>query len=231
MFPTKTGEKVLVNQDELLHRYPGTIGGKTGFTESAQKTFVAAADRGGTATGGRDDVRADQRGRPDLLGSGRRAAGLGLRSGPEGQYRLTLTRELLNRNASETSLANAPSTLGARAKVVGRVDHHAVRGVLGRPPTAWAEPGVEPAGAVAIPEGPAQAWLLADLDNGRILASRNPYEPHAPASTIKALLAMVVLDQLARQLRRANPRTRTWSARASGSNRVGLTRCVSCSRG
>jgi D-alanyl-D-alanine carboxypeptidase (penicillin-binding protein 5/6) len=61
----------------------------------------------------------------------------------------------------------------------------------------WAEPGVEPAGAVGIPEGPAQAWLLADLDNGRILASRNPYEQHAPASTIKALLAMVVLDQLA----------------------------------
>jgi serine-type D-Ala-D-Ala carboxypeptidase (penicillin-binding protein 5/6) len=59
-----------------------------------------------------------------------------------------------------------------------------------------AEPGVEPAGAVALPEGPAQAWLLADLDTGRILASRNPYEPHAPASTIKALLAIVVLDQL-----------------------------------
>ncbi len=63
-------------------------------------------------------------------------------------------------------------------------------------PPVWAEPGIEPAGAVGIPEGPAQAWLLADLGNGRILASRNPYEPHAPASTIKALLAMVVLDQL-----------------------------------
>jgi D-alanyl-D-alanine carboxypeptidase (penicillin-binding protein 5/6) len=50
---------------------------------------------------------------------------------------------------------------------------------------------------VDLPQGPAQAWLLADLDDGRILASRNPYEPHAPASTIKALLAMVVLDQLA----------------------------------
>jgi D-alanyl-D-alanine carboxypeptidase (penicillin-binding protein 5/6) len=49
---------------------------------------------------------------------------------------------------------------------------------------------------VAIPQGPAEAWLLADLDNGRILASRNPIEPHAPASTIKALLALVVLDQL-----------------------------------
>jgi D-alanyl-D-alanine carboxypeptidase (penicillin-binding protein 5/6) len=62
-------------------------------------------------------------------------------------------------------------------------------------PPVWAEAGVEPAGAVDIPQGPAQAWVLADLDNGRILASRNPYEQHAPASTIKALLAMAVLDQ------------------------------------
>jgi len=63
-------------------------------------------------------------------------------------------------------------------------------------PAAAAQPGSEPSGAVAIPEGPAQAWLLADLDSGRILASRNPSEPHAPASTIKPLLAMVVLDNL-----------------------------------
>lgn len=53
-----------------------------------------------------------------------------------------------------------------------------------------------PAQAATLPDGPAQAWLLADLDTGRILASRNPYEPHAPASTIKPLLAMVVLDNL-----------------------------------
>jgi D-alanyl-D-alanine carboxypeptidase (penicillin-binding protein 5/6) len=46
-FPSDTGEKTLVNEDELLHRYPGTIGGKTGFTDAAKKTFVAAADRGG----------------------------------------------------------------------------------------------------------------------------------------------------------------------------------------
>jgi D-alanyl-D-alanine carboxypeptidase (penicillin-binding protein 5/6) len=63
-------------------------------------------------------------------------------------------------------------------------------------PPALAEPSIQPASAVDLPQGPAQAWLLADLDNGRILASRNPSEPHAPASTIKALLAMVVLDQL-----------------------------------
>lgn len=63
------------------------------------------------------------------------------------------------------------------------------------PPTL-AQPRGEPSGAVALPDGPSQAWVLADLDSGQILASRNPFEPHAPASTIKALLAMVVLDQL-----------------------------------
>lgn len=47
VFPTKTGDKVLVNQDELLKRYPGTLGGKTGFTDRAQKTFVGAAQRNG----------------------------------------------------------------------------------------------------------------------------------------------------------------------------------------
>ncbi len=47
MFPTDTGEKPLVNQDELLARYPGAIGGKTGFTDAARKTFVGAANRDG----------------------------------------------------------------------------------------------------------------------------------------------------------------------------------------
>ena len=47
VFPAETGDRVLVNQDELLHRYPGTIGGKTGFTDIARKTFVAAAQRDG----------------------------------------------------------------------------------------------------------------------------------------------------------------------------------------
>ena len=61
---------------------------------------------------------------------------------------------------------------------------------------ATAAPGPEPAGAVSPPDGPAQAWLVADLDSGQILGSRDPYSAHAPASTIKALLAMVVLDLL-----------------------------------
>jgi D-alanyl-D-alanine carboxypeptidase (penicillin-binding protein 5/6) len=47
MFPGKTGDKPIFNDDQLLVRYPGMLGGKTGFTDAARKTFVAAADRGG----------------------------------------------------------------------------------------------------------------------------------------------------------------------------------------
>lgn len=64
-------------------------------------------------------------------------------------------------------------------------------------PTASALPDAQPAGAVvAPPDGPAQAWLVADLDSGRVLGSRDPTVLRAPASTIKPLLAMVVLDHL-----------------------------------
>jgi D-alanyl-D-alanine carboxypeptidase (penicillin-binding protein 5/6) len=36
----------LTNSDKLLYRYPGTIGGKTGFTDAARHTFVGAARHG-----------------------------------------------------------------------------------------------------------------------------------------------------------------------------------------
>ena len=56
--------------------------------------------------------------------------------------------------------------------------------------TASAQPDIA---AVSPPDGPARAWLVADLDTGAILASRTPHQHLAPASTIKVLLAMVVL--------------------------------------
>jgi serine-type D-Ala-D-Ala carboxypeptidase (penicillin-binding protein 5/6) len=46
-FPSDAGDRPITSDDELLQRYPGTLGGKTGFTDAAKKTFVAAADRGG----------------------------------------------------------------------------------------------------------------------------------------------------------------------------------------
>ena len=47
VFPGKNGNEPIVNENQMLQRYPGTIGGKTGFTDAAKKTYVAAADRGG----------------------------------------------------------------------------------------------------------------------------------------------------------------------------------------
>ncbi|MCB0932162.1 MAG: D-alanyl-D-alanine carboxypeptidase [Mycobacterium sp.] len=66
---------------------------------------------------------------------------------------------------------------------------------LAPPPVAAAEPDPQPA-ALAPPAGPARAWLVADTISGRVLGGTDLYGQYAPASTIKALLAMVVLDQL-----------------------------------
>jgi len=62
--------------------------------------------------------------------------------------------------------------------------------------TASADAGVQPVGSVPIPDGPAQTWLVADLDSGRVLAARDENLRHPPASTIKVLLSLVVLDEL-----------------------------------
>ncbi|MPY77630.1 MAG: peptidase M15 [Actinophytocola sp.] len=42
----------------------------------------------------------------------------------------------------------------------------------------------------------AKAWLLADLDTGTVLAAKNPHARHRPASLIKVLLALAVIDEL-----------------------------------
>jgi D-alanyl-D-alanine carboxypeptidase (penicillin-binding protein 5/6) len=55
---------------------------------------------------------------------------------------------------------------------------------------------LQPIGSVPIPDGPAQTWILADLDSGQVLADRDQNVAHPPASTIKVLLALVVLDQV-----------------------------------
>jgi D-alanyl-D-alanine carboxypeptidase (penicillin-binding protein 5/6) len=62
-------------------------------------------------------------------------------------------------------------------------------------PTASAD-SAQPAGSVPIPDGPAQTWIVADLDSGQVLAGRDQNVPHPPASTIKVLLALVALDQV-----------------------------------
>jgi serine-type D-Ala-D-Ala carboxypeptidase (penicillin-binding protein 5/6) len=55
---------------------------------------------------------------------------------------------------------------------------------------------MQPIGSVPIPDGPAQTWIVADLDNGQVLAGRDQNVAHPPASTIKVLLSLVALDEL-----------------------------------
>ena len=72
----------------------------------------------------------------------------------------------------------------------------AVFSLVGAGATAWADADVQPIGSVPIPDGPAQTWLVADLDTGQVLAARDENLRHPPASTIKVLLALVALDGL-----------------------------------
>ncbi|EUA34107.1 D-alanyl-D-alanine carboxypeptidase family protein [Mycobacterium xenopi 3993] len=67
---------------------------------------------------------------------------------------------------------------------------------LWHPPAATADTTVQPVGSVPIPDGPAQTWIVADLDSGQVLAARDENVRHPPASTIKVLLALVALDEL-----------------------------------
>src|ERR1700677_4045217 len=55
---------------------------------------------------------------------------------------------------------------------------------------------MQPIGSLPVPRGPAQTWIVADLDSGQVLAGRDQDVAHPPASTIKVLLALVALDQL-----------------------------------
>ena len=64
------------------------------------------------------------------------------------------------------------------------------------PAISRADSEVQPVGSVPIPAGPAQTWIVADLDSGQVLAGRDQHVAHPPASTIKVLLALVALDEL-----------------------------------
>ena len=53
------------------------------------------------------------------------------------------------------------------------------------------------AGTPPLPEEvSAEAWLVADLDSGEIIAARDPHGRHRPASVIKVLTAMTAINEL-----------------------------------
>ena len=78
VFPGDNGDHPIANHDELLTRYPGAMGGKTGFADAARKTFVGAAARGGRRLVVAMMYGLVREGGPTYLGPGRRPARLGL---------------------------------------------------------------------------------------------------------------------------------------------------------
>ena len=51
-------------------------------------------------------------------------------------------------------------------------------------------------GATPLPDVPASAWVIADLDTGAILAAKAPHVPRPPASTLKTLTALTLIPRL-----------------------------------
>ncbi|MGB8650307.1 MAG: serine hydrolase [Mycobacteriales bacterium] len=74
------------------------------------------------------------------------------------------------------ALADAPDTVGG--------ERLAARGV------------VAPVGAPRLPATVAAGWLVADLDTGQVLASKNPHGRFGPASTLKTLTAETLIPRL-----------------------------------
>ncbi|MEY6441999.1 D-alanyl-D-alanine carboxypeptidase family protein [Corynebacterium pseudotuberculosis] len=56
--------------------------------------------------------------------------------------------------------------------------------------------GVTKAKGFNEPANTASAWMVFDLDNGDVIATKDPHGRYRPASVIKALLALVALDEL-----------------------------------
>jgi D-alanyl-D-alanine carboxypeptidase (penicillin-binding protein 5/6) len=56
---------------------------------------------------------------------------------------------------------------------------------------------IVPANAPNVPDGnTAASWVLQDLDTGSVLAAKDPHARERPASLIKTLLSLVVMDEL-----------------------------------
>lgn len=57
--------------------------------------------------------------------------------------------------------------------------------------------GVTAAEGYTVPDGVvASSWLVADLDSGEVVAMKDPHGRYRPASIIKVLLALTVIDEL-----------------------------------
>jgi len=68
-------------------------------------------------------------------------------------------------------------------------------------------PKMASCGVIAPPDVPAppkdvttESWVIADLDSGQVLGAKDPHARQRPASLIKVLLSLVVLDELSTKM-------------------------------
>jgi D-alanyl-D-alanine carboxypeptidase (penicillin-binding protein 5/6) len=71
------------------------------------------------------------------------------------------------------------------------------------PATPAGGPKMTSCGVIAPPDAPpppkdvtTESWVIADLDTGQVLGAKDPHARQRPASLIKVLLSLVVLDEL-----------------------------------
>lgn len=78
-------------------------------------------------------------------------------------------------------------------------------------------------GAPDLPDGlSAKSWIIADAETGEVLAAKNAHRQRAPASTLKMLLAVTLLEQLDRDdVYRAD--SEDLAQMGEGSSAVGVT--------
>jgi serine-type D-Ala-D-Ala carboxypeptidase (penicillin-binding protein 5/6) len=112
---------------------------------------------------------------------------------------------------AEPNAAPDPKTCPYRVSTPPAVDSSEVP-VAGDPPEPLAVPAeavggdalagcgvIAAAGTPPLPgDVSAEAWLVADLDSGDVIAARDPHGRHRPASLIKVLVAMQAIKDLPR---------------------------------
>lgn len=98
-----------------------------------------------------------------------------------------------------------PAWLAASALLLGAAPAQATVGAGG---PRLAEPGLHVGAALSaeapvpkFPANPAEAYLVADLTTGEVLAAKNAYRKLLPASTQKALVALALLPRLDPEMR------------------------------
>ncbi len=111
--------------------------------------------------------------------------------------------------SAEPNAGPTPDSCPYRVSTPPAVDSSEVPSA-GEPPLPLAVPGrpvggdalsgcgvIVAAGTPPVPDDvSAEAWLVADLDSGDVIAARDPHGRHRPASIIKVLVAMQSINEL-----------------------------------